>query len=145
MCAMCKERTGSLIFCTESRVSRWTREDPRQESFSHTVRRRRPGDSPQLQQGRGQDQGGGSQPPATGGGGPTPGPGGRTGKWHLLSPVGGCPRNGAKCPPSAIQTSMDCWARRQPPEGLSAGRGVSLGHRAGRKGSRSNLEKDAHS
>lgn len=36
MCAMCKERKGSLRFCTESRVSRWTREDPRQEPFSDT-------------------------------------------------------------------------------------------------------------
>jgi len=60
-------------------------------------------------------------------------------------PSGGLSQEWGKVPPPAIQTSMDCWARRQPPEGLSAGRGVSLGHRAGRKGSRSNLEKDAHS
>ena len=111
---MCKERKGSLIFCTESRVSRWTREDPRQESFSHTVRRRRPGDSPQLQQGRGQDQGGGSQPPATGGG--------RAWAWAWREdrevaspePSGGLSQEWGKVPPSALQASMDCWCRAAP-------------------------------
>ena len=92
--------------------------------------------------GRGQDQGGAFEPPARGEGGSTSGPGRMRGKWHQLSPVGGCPRNGTKCP-LCHPGLCGLLVQGTPQRAWSAGGGISHRHGAGRAIWRSTCTRDS--